>query len=493
MKQLIFLFFFSLSFSLTAQQNWDLFPLQQVTWFSQGDSISQYYNDSIIATGNEQLHFFGAKYLYDAFGGCTDEIIPEFWENEGLSFDLNVDTLHSNNNFHFIKINDDTLRFQHLAIVGDSWDIPTMTDDTFRLTCSDLVEVDIFGFIDSLKSFDIQFIQNGNETPHPLNEQQFLLSKQSGFTQFFPLKDLYFASEISTPRIMQGMKKGETRYAYTSTFDDFFHYEIGDILKWHEYDRSSSNPDFSLTETWFIDTITAINIVSNQLRLSVNRTIYTEISENGVLTDNFTDVGISAIFSISQIFMDSLLSSPAQHPVAIFQNLRYLSRAAKIDDLGISRTADFIAPQTFSLIDCSSIPASQQSGKFIINTTLGLTNNFLDRGEDGNLFLEILGYKSGDFMWGELDELPIISSVEQSTRNDFKVYPNPTNKVIHIGYPQDVNKVEVSVYNLQGKLMMREKTERGEDILVGNLIEGLYLLEIKEENRIHQKKIYIER
>lgn len=493
MKQFLFLFFFFLSSSLFAQQGWDLFPLQQKTWFSQGDSISLYYNDSIIINGNVQLHLFGINYLYDVFGECTDEIIPEFWTNEELSFELNIDTLQSNDNFYFIKINNDTLKFQHLSLVGENWDIPTVTNDTFRLTCNSLEEIDIFGFTDSLKTFEIQFIQNGNEMPHPLNGQQFLLSKQSGFTQFFPLLDLYFSSEMSTPRILQGMKKEETSYGYTSTFDDFFHYEIGDILKWHEYDRSSPSEDFDLTERWFIDTIMDMNIINNQLRLNVNRTIYTEISENGVLVDNSTDVGTTAIFSISQIFMDSLLNSPAQHPVAIFQDLRYWSRAATMNDLGITRTADFITPQTFSLIDCSSFPANQQSGKFVINTTLGITNNLLDRGEEGNFLLEILGYKSGDFMWGELGELPIISSIEDSVESTFEVYPNPANKVIHIGFPQDVNKVEISVYNLQGKLMMQKEIEKGKDLLVESLIEGLYFLEIKEENRIQQKKIYIKR
>lgn len=491
MKQLFLFTFFFLSVSLSAQQDWDLFPLQQETWFSQDDSISQYYNDSIITDENVQMHLFGVNYLYDVFGECTNEIVPEFWTNEDLNFTLDIDTLYSNDDFYFSKINDDTLIFQHLAIPGESWDIPTAMNDTFRLTCSALIETDIFGFTDSLKIFEIQFIQDGNEVAHPFNAQQFLLSKQSGFIQFPPLQDLYFASEISTPRIMQGMKKEDSSYGYTSTFDNFFHYEIGDILKWHNYDRSSPDTEFNLTEEWFIDTITAMNFVNDQLRLNVNRTKYTEVSESGVLLDNFTEVGTTAIFSISQIFMDSLLRAPAQHPVAIFQDLRYLSRAARMDDIGIIRIADFIDPQTFSLVDCSSTAANQQSGKFIINTSLGITYNFLDREETGSYFLEILGYKSGDFMWGELDELPIISSTEANIESAFKVYPNPANEVIHISYPQDVNKVEFSVYNLQGKLMMKNDLEKDEDISVKNLTEGLYLVEIKYANRIYQEKIYI--
>jgi hypothetical protein len=189
--------------------------------------------------------------------------------------------------------------------------------------------------------------------------------------------------------------------------------------------------------------------------------------------------------------MDSLLRSPAQHPVAIFQDLRYLSRAAKMGDLGTTRTADFIEPQSFSLIDCSSLPANQQSGKFIINTTLGITNNFLERGEAGNFFLEILGYKSGDFIWGEFDELPIVSSIETHSENDFRVYPNPANRLIHIDFPQNMNKVEISVYNLHGKLMLQKEVKKEEEVSVEDLIEGLYLLEIKDKNRIYYKKIYI--
>lgn len=492
MKQFLFLSFLFISFSLSAQQDWDLFPLQQETWFSQSDSILQYYNDSTINAENEQIHLFGVNYLYDNFGECTNEIVPEFWNAEDLNFTLDVDTLYSNDDFYFSIINNDTLKFQHLASVGDSWNIPTATNDTFRLTCNALIETDIFGFSDSIKTFNIQFIQNGNEVAHPFNNQHFLLSKQSGFTQFFSFQDLYFAAEMSTPSIMQGMKKGAISYGYTSSFNDFFHYEIGDILKWHSYDRSSPNPEFNLTEEWFIDTIVDMNIVSNQLRLNVNRIIYTEISENGVLLDNFTDVGTTAIFSVSQIFMDSLLNAPAHHPVAIFQDLRYLSRAAKLDDLGITRTADFIVPQTFSLVDCSStISPNIEAGKFTINTTLGITNNFLDRKEAGNYFLEILGYKSGDFVWGELNELPIVSSIEDLSADNFKIYPNPASKVIHIGFPQNVHKIKISVYNLQGNLVKKQNLKEGDFISVENLIEGLYILEIKDKNRIYQEKIYI--
>jgi len=492
MKQFFFLSIFFFSTSLLAQQNWDLFPLNQETWFSQSDSIRKYYNDSIINTENESIHLFGVNYLYSVFGQCTDEIVPEFWENEGLNYTLAVDTLFSNDDFYFSKVSGDTLKFHHLALPGDSWDIPTVTNDTFRLTCSTLIESDLFGFSDSLKTFDIQFIQNGNELAHPLNGQQYILSKQSGFTQFISFQDLYFASETSTLQLIQGMIKEEIPYGYTSTFEDYFHYEIGDVLKWHSYDRSSPETEFNVTEEWFIDTITGMNFINNQLRLNVNRTIYTEVSENGILVDNYTEVGTTAIFSISQIFMDSLLNAPAQHPVAIFQNLRYLSKPAKIEDLGIVRTADFISPKMFSLLDCSTDPTDSPPGKFVINTTLGITNNLLERGEEGNYFLEILGYKSADFMWGELNDLPIISSIENFAESGgYEVYPNPANNLIHISFPQDVNNVDFSVYNLQGKLIMQKEITLGENISVTHLPEGLYLLNLKNTDTIHQKKIYI--
>jgi len=493
MKKILFFFPLFCVFSLSAQQDWDLFPLGQHSWFVQNDSVFQYYNDSTLISGEEREHFFGAKYLYESFGNCTEEILSEFWENEDLNFSLKVDTLQSTPDFFFSKLDADTLKFHHLAEVGESWFLPTATNDSFQITCLSLVETEVFGFTDSLKTFDIQFIQNGIPVSHPLNEEIFQLSKKSGFTQFFSFQDLYFSSQNTSATTLVGMKKDEDNYGHTENFMDYFHYEIGDILKWHSYDRDSPNAEFTAQEEWFIDTITNISVVNNLLRLNVNRTNYIERSENGVVTDNFTEVGTTAVFAISQILMDSFLQTPVHHPVAYFQNLRYLRQPSITDDLDITATADFIQPKAFDLIDCSSEIGNDNTGNFIINTTLGFKETTLEREEDGSYFLELLGYQSGDFMWGELEAVPIISNTNDVSESIFEIYPNPASEVIHIGFPQDVNKMTISVYNVNGQIVLEKTLNQESNLSLNSLQNGVYFIKLQSENFQEEKRIVVRR
>lgn len=492
MMRCFVIMFFSCATLLNAQQDWDLFPLQQQTWFQENDSIAAYYCDSIIENGTERKHLFGANYLYAIFGECTEEILPEFWQNEGINAALMIDTLHSNDTCWFLPLASDTLRFKHLANLGESWYIPTASQDSFLLTCSDISEFEFLGFTDSVKTFSLQYYQNGSPVAHPLNGETFELAKQAGFLRFIPLTDLYFFPEMSVPHNLIGMRKANQNYAYTSTFTDYFHYEIGDILKWHTYDLTGAGFNNDLTEEWFIDTIIGIDFFNGLLRLDVNRTIYTETSEFGSLTNAETDVGIDAVFAISQILMDSFLVTPNQHPVTYFERLRYLREGAIQTNFGISDTANFITPKTFDLSGCSMDEGEDLAGSFVLNSELGFKETRLNLEGNDFYLLELLGYQSSDFTWGELDPVPIISSNLEVSTQRLNLFPNPAAEFINITYPQNVSKLDYNVYKVQGGLIQSgEITSNRLD--VSKLPKGMYILHLKTQKENYQATFVVSR
>lgn len=71
----------------------------------------------------------------------------------------------------------------------------------------------------------------------------------------------------------------------------------------------------------------------------------------------------------------------------------------------------------------------------------------------------------------------------------FSIYPNPTKKYITIRLEDNV-KADISVYGLEGKLMLRRQLNQLETILdIGDLPEGIYIVSVKSSRGIMQKKI----
>ena len=64
------------------------------------------------------------------------------------------------------------------------------------------------------------------------------------------------------------------------------------------------------------------------------------------------------------------------------------------------------------------------------------------------------------------------SAVEDVVENTILVYPNPTQDVLMI---QGIEAQVLRVYDMQGRLL---KTEQGDQVVVGDLPDGTYLLQV---------------
>jgi Secretion system C-terminal sorting domain len=92
-----------------------------------------------------------------------------------------------------------------------------------------------------------------------------------------------------------------------------------------------------------------------------------------------------------------------------------------------------------------------------------------------------------------LQQLPLppveINSIVSTNRLD--IYPNPTSDYIKIHYTEEIRSpIIISIQDILGKKIISKKLNNSvnEEVYIGNLPEGIYLVNISIENRIFQSK-----
>ena len=72
---------------------------------------------------------------------------------------------------------------------------------------------------------------------------------------------------------------------------------------------------------------------------------------------------------------------------------------------------------------------------------------------------------------------PVTTSTDENFGGLTRIYPNPAQNLIHIKVPSSLN-YEVNLFNVAGELLLQ--TSNQPTIQVSTLVEGLYMLQIKD-------------
>lgn len=114
-------------------------------------------------------------------------------------------------------------------------------------------------------------------------------------------------------------------------------------------------------------------------------------------------------------------------------------------------------------------------------------NNFATFGEDNNGELYVAGIGNG-IVYKIVDTS---LTIPEFTINEYKIYPNPSKNEVYIEKPTNSYPTEVEIFDLNGKLIMSQKTDNihKNTINTGLLSTGLYIMTIKnnlEETSTHK-------
>ncbi|HBK70931.1 MAG TPA: hypothetical protein DDZ39_04615, partial [Flavobacteriaceae bacterium] len=101
---------------------------------------------------------------------------------------------------------------------------------------------------------------------------------------------------------------------------------------------------------------------------------------------------------------------------------------------------------------------------------------------------------------GELESVEITITVEECSINkkdEFKVYPNPTQGIVNIYLPSQKERMIISVISLtSGRLMFNKEVKASNrgvmtQIDLSNMLKGVYILKMSNDNFSETKKIIV--
>jgi hypothetical protein len=83
-----------------------------------------------------------------------------------------------------------------------------------------------------------------------------------------------------------------------------------------------------------------------------------------------------------------------------------------------------------------------------------------------------------------------IENIETSIIN---VYPNPATNMVNIILPENIPHAFFTLYDMQGKMIIKQEVNNQEGVSVNNLAAGIYLYKVTTTKEIYQGKIIIKK
>jgi hypothetical protein len=83
------------------------------------------------------------------------------------------------------------------------------------------------------------------------------------------------------------------------------------------------------------------------------------------------------------------------------------------------------------------------------------------------------------------------TAIEDIETSNIKLYPNPTTNNIHITLPQNVDHAVFTLYDMQGKILIKQNINNQDAISVSNLAAGIYIYNVTTDKENHVGKLKI--
>jgi hypothetical protein len=116
-------------------------------------------------------------------------------------------------------------------------------------------------------------------------------------------------------------------------------------------------------------------------------------------------------------------------------------------------------------------------------TFAGVTSvNVIFRNQAGNIQSpDLTGITADKWFDSSYNNVTLSISDKEILNNDFILYPNPTHGTVKIDSKEKV--IEAGVFDIKGTLVSFQSIGNNQQIELGNLISGTYILKIITEDR----------
>lgn len=502
MKRYCWILFVSwAAFPLVAQQqNWDLFPLGQKTWWQADDTLQVWYNDSTETSADGgRLHHFGYRYLAAPFGeDCFFNLFvvdpqPAFLPLPAIYWQ----DLYSKPDGSWYAGFQEPIFFSQ-AKPGEQWTFrvePAANVNKIRITCTALDTLLLWGNASAVKHFRVEPLDVGGVVllGHPLYGFEYLLSERFGLLHFIPLHLL--AQGLSAPVYdMVGLEKKGMHLGQAFTFDAFMdQYRIGDLYKWH-YMGVNYVEGVEIQE-WWRDSVFAVQISADTgAYLAKRQVLRVKMAKaNGQPSIDSTTYTIESFRkTFARDLYEPVWKAVPQWYARHENNSLLLTDGYFEQDTTLTLSAD-LGSWVFNQNTCALVAVADGDYKLKVNTGCGLS--YRDRWSQGGYYKEqLLGCRRAVKVQGNVDPLPTVSINKVRAIRSLSAWPNPVQEVLHIGLPEPFNEEShllLTILNASGHLLRSDWAyQPGKPIDLTGLPGGIYLVRLQGKSFVAQGRVF---
>lgn len=452
----------SIIFSSLNAQNWNLFPVKQLSHYqvdAENYALRSFKCDSVNKLDDTTFHYF------IRYQGPNKEC---YWQNiqwwhRGTQFDFIIDSLVYFNDsmvFNFLLDGHNyNFVFKPHAKVDEEW---TTSGNGRKAICTSIGVQEIFGISDSVKTFKLVTAAYG--------DVEFQLSKTYGLLQFISFIEFFLEvplinqNTIPYYRLIGYQSKSKTLGFQLPGFSDYFHHSVGDILLW----RYSFYTNYDLTTTYLRDSILNSALLPDSVSYQISREVYD-------IYFNHTETKTVEVTHYRNTW-DWLLKAPFDWVSS--RNEQDSTGLYSIDSCnfvfsGNDTTVIYQFGEdgcVFEQSDGQCYPVCLDSDNFYSSTYKlsskeGLTYSWKGFGQTRIL----LGSKIDGILRGSL-ELPV--GIENRSSRPIIIYPNPASGAIQLQNISNIDRIEV--YNSLGTIVYAGQGKTELDL--SNLPVGYYHL-----------------
>ena len=502
MKKTFFVFIGSFWVCCSMAADWDLFPLNQKTFYQyknyfQVNNIHEILLDSVFTSGNNTTSFFLRKYQGTAHGNCYDQII-DFNPYPLASGNAEMDSLLQSNDTVYFPGYHKILYFIPGAYVGQMWNshdsIGSNGFSDLHITCSSVQVETFLGITDSVKTFLFSGYNANVHYPCEFDTLVVKLSQHYGLIQYVPF-NLIRDHSISYQYYhnIAGIQSASANAGFSApSYSRFFPYHPGDILNWQYVGACSTcHPPVIIYSR---DSITQVNFDPDTFSYrfwewSVEDTMPVQLDTNKITK--------YAVADLTNIF-----ESPPNW-IAIAQDIFGIGSAAnprfeiynsnpyQLNIIGNDTVVNYSFYLTGLSVDTTNCVVNDvPDATFTLKATTsqGVTETCYDS------FGPMCTYLIGSIILGDTvgsTDLAVGTS-EIISMEQFTISPNPAESSFTIKTFSRLQNSTIEIFNLLGDKIYSAAVCRLQTIDCRLFSPGIYLVKLQLENSFAVQKLIVE-
>lgn len=485
MKKLLFILFsFFIQFGFA--QNWELFPEKQFSNFETDTyydtTLEMTFADTITLSGDASTTYFKYESTMSGLNDCLDEL-SDYIQNGLLPVSQSSVLPHCDS---IVEINDtswlygsnfiDKFPFLTKAALNQKWyPLPDYSD--LYLKCIFSGTGDVLGITDSIKKY--KFYKDADVSP--LTDFTIILSKNYGLIDFLDFNDVCYNPDTDYPEFhhMIGFKNDLMNIGYQlPAFIDYFPVDAGDIRIWDQYVYNPDPFNFDDYHIYYKDSTTAKIVYTDSIYYEYD---LWKKDTNGVISSypnqkiTFTKTGFEPLFNTIPGWIgltNNFYCFDESNSISIWKHSQ--TNLLIEDDTTITH---FYSAGEYYLdtSDCFVFNTADYFAGFSVSDKFGITSY------NG---IQLIGSILNGTDAGITDFNSV--SIIDLKKYEVHIYPNPANNFIQIDIPTNKSFL-YSIFSFEGKLISTSELTANQ-INIENLIPGIYILEIKNENEILRGK-----